>query len=812
MTGILMLESLTRGNTLKQGDKTPLTYRLLDADGDNLNIAGKQATVRLVYPNYLTIGYEKSGLLVSQDDTVTFTIDNIIPSRKYNVEIIVDNKFVFPSRSAESKFTIDRSTLGTEANIIEIVGVDAVVRKVLGQVQGAIDDVVSDISQEEANRVQAEQQRQAGYEEVKQIIEDGAIDAVPSDGSIGVEKLSFARKGTNLYNPDEAEIDMYLHNGDGKTYPADNFIVSGYIDISESDSFFIKSARRVVYYDKSKVMIGSYPTTVGKNSQTYTEHPQGTFYIRFDFGRNDFLNIDSIQQVNLGSQELPYEPYREPIISKEYVERHEFEIDDIPDKSITKEKVNFISLGKNLFDASTGKNGFISWATGEYGEASSLRYFAPIPVIAGEKYVFNTNARMIAFFNGTNFVSGINMPPANTPIIAPPNSNNIIITLSTADIDGYQFEKGEKPTSYEPYGYRLNGITLINEEDKTEVFINLPEKVFSLVGEELNIYFDNILSDKDSNYTFDVTCSIGKQYTNYYRVTPTTAGDYSFIIKVLKDGDIISQANTTIVVADTIKGAGLTKSLLVIGDSTTAGNTVVNKVAENFESDSMNITLVGTKGSGVNKHEGISGWTARQYTTLAQDQTLPDVKNPFFNSETNKFDFSYYSTTTGVNPDYVVLNLGINDLFSYTEDGGAESRIVEFISQYHEMIDSMKLHHSSIKIGVALTIPPAYSQDAFAESYSNGQTRDRAKRNNVLLVRRLIEEFDNTDVDIVPINTNLDTRYNFPMDYVTPKVPVNARNIEVLVDKYAANAGVHPAESGYWQIADVYWYWIKSIV
>lgn len=129
MTGILMLESLTRGNTLKQGDKTPLTYRLLDADGDNLNVAGKTAVVRLVHPNYLAIGYEKRGLIVSQDDTVTFTIDNVIPARKYNVEIIVDNKFVFPSRSVESKFTVDRSTLGTAASIIEIIGIDAVVSK-----------------------------------------------------------------------------------------------------------------------------------------------------------------------------------------------------------------------------------------------------------------------------------------------------------------------------------------------------------------------------------------------------------------------------------------------------------------------------------------------------------------------------------------------------------------------------------------------------------------------------------------------------------------------------------------------------------
>ena len=129
MSGILRLESLTKGNTLKQGDKTPLKYRLFDADGEKLNIAGKPAQVRLVYPDFLTIGYEKAGLTVAQDDTVTFTIDNVIPAKLYHVEIIVDDKFIFPSRADESKFTVDKSSLGTESSIIEIVGVDAVVRK-----------------------------------------------------------------------------------------------------------------------------------------------------------------------------------------------------------------------------------------------------------------------------------------------------------------------------------------------------------------------------------------------------------------------------------------------------------------------------------------------------------------------------------------------------------------------------------------------------------------------------------------------------------------------------------------------------------
>ena len=170
MSGILRLESLTKGNTLKQGDKTPLKYRLFDADGEKLNIAGKTAKVRLVYPDFLTIGYEKDGLTVAQDDTVTFTIDGVIPSRIYHVEIIVDGQFIFPSRSDESKFTVDKSSLGTEANIIEIIGVDQIVNKVLDKVDSNISQAVDDINATNEAIKQAEQERSEKFDEFSENI------------------------------------------------------------------------------------------------------------------------------------------------------------------------------------------------------------------------------------------------------------------------------------------------------------------------------------------------------------------------------------------------------------------------------------------------------------------------------------------------------------------------------------------------------------------------------------------------------------------------------------------------------------------
>ena len=120
---------MTKGNTLRQGDLTLLKYRLFDADGDKLDISGKPATVRLMKNDFTFIAYEKEGLTISSDDTISFNINKILPGGLYHLEIIVDDKYIFPSRADEGKFNVDKSSLGAEITIIENAGIDAVVRK-----------------------------------------------------------------------------------------------------------------------------------------------------------------------------------------------------------------------------------------------------------------------------------------------------------------------------------------------------------------------------------------------------------------------------------------------------------------------------------------------------------------------------------------------------------------------------------------------------------------------------------------------------------------------------------------------------------
>ena len=148
MSGILKLENLTTGNILRQGDLTLLKYRLFDSDGDKLEISGKPATVRLMKDNFTFIAYEKEGLTVSPDDTISFNVNKILPAGLYHLEVIVDGKFIFPSREDEGGFNIDLSSLGADVTIVEATGVEAVARKATGmmkQDEEFIDDMIKNV-------------------------------------------------------------------------------------------------------------------------------------------------------------------------------------------------------------------------------------------------------------------------------------------------------------------------------------------------------------------------------------------------------------------------------------------------------------------------------------------------------------------------------------------------------------------------------------------------------------------------------------------------------------------------------------------
>lgn len=334
----------------------------------------------------------------------------------------------------------------------------------------------------------------------------------------------------------------------------------------------------------------------------------------------------------------------------------------------------------------------------------------------------------------------------------------------------------------------------------------MPSKLYGMVGEEYNIYFQNILNDDVRDYDFAVTSYVGEQLEDRLRIVPPEHGIYEITIKAYRDGVEKASATSFLMVADREAGRDETRSVLVIGDSTTANGTCMEKLVQNFEGDVMDISLLGTKGSKGIYHEGISGWKLEDYVKGSErDNEI----NLFWNTESNHFDFRFYMDEQGYESvDYVFINLGINDLFGVSEEELKDKKIEEMLGWLTEMTDSIHEFDPSIKIGIAVTTPPGDDQNAFGKAYGTAHNLWQYRRKYFLWCNALIKEFgqqEEAGIYLIPINTNLDTKHNMGIETET----VNARN-EMTVDRISANGNVHPDESGYWQIADVYWFFIKT--
>lgn len=625
--------------------------------------------------------------------------------------------------------------------------------------------------------------------------------------SISFEKTAFIKIGsTNLFNKSTITIDKYVSPDNGNLGTLSGFFVSDFIPVDPSTQYIINVARHYAIYDQNKTYIsGATPASPYTNVAFTT--PANAAYIRFS--SNYSVSAVDSARVNKGNTVLPYDEYylsadeiKPKLKSKQVKNEH------IDDNTIAKEKLSFIVPeavpGKNKFNVATITAGkYVNWLSGSIDTNASYDASDYIAVKASTTYTRKVNSH-IAFYDANKvYISGLQV--SGLTFTTPANAAYIRVSVPTGTGATEQIEEGSVSTTLESFGYRLPGL-LSNPNSETEVKINLPKKIYGLVGQELNIYFDNIVNVKDINYDFDVVSSVGDQYEQFYRFTPDTAGSFPITITVLKNNVELASVSSTIIISAAGAGTGVSKKAIIIGDSTTDNGYPSIKLNENFNTDPMDITLLGTRGSAPNLHEGRSGWKAQHYV---ENASVSGVTNAFWNPATSAFDFSYYMTQQGyVGVDYVVINLGINDAFNYLDDTSLNVEIPNIINRYNTMINSIKAHNANIKIGIALTIPPNYSQDSFSRTQHSGQTRARYKRNNFLFVKKLIETYQDREAEnifIVPIHLNLDTRYGFGVE----TIQVNARDTRTM-EIAVSNGYVHPGVTGYWQIADSYWFWLKS--
>ena len=631
--------------------------------------------------------------------------------------------------------------------------------------------------------------------------------AAPADlmGSIKTalvtEKLS-----VNMCNPSDIAYNrLNLSNGDVDSGTG-SYKHSGFIQVDYNTQYVFSNAEESYKY--MRVCFYSTNSTSGfvsSSDQSYDNiisvpNNSSIAYMRFSL-----LAATTKWQLQPGTTPTEYEEYGSALYSIKYdgladiVDETLSETDKLAPAKVVGDKIAEFGVTneKNLIDEDALIENVLINDSGAEGTSNDNKATDFIKIDPSTEYTFSNaedyySTVRIAFYtsnSGSSYISGSYISPLQMMTFKTPATANYLRMSCYKTTTKWQLEKGIYATDYREYhSTGVNAAVLVEEPIK----VALPCRLYALKNQEMNVYFDNILNGSYEDY--DIICNMGSghQFKRCFRLNSSNAEEKTFEFTVRKGTSSLHKRMPWSVV----NASDLTAtSILVMGDSTTAGGDVIQKLHDNINNESL-ITTLGTCGTAPYNHEGHSGWSTGDFLTKTDAQG-----NPFYNPSTEKFDASYYFSHNNIQyPDYFIINLGINDMFNLTKD-----KVPEVIENIDTIIDSVQSASNTIKICVALTIPPNSSQDAFGNDYAGRAEyalltyKDRWFN----FVRALIDTYDNRESEgifVIPINVNLDTVYG--MGHAAKAVNARSQETEVLPTDGSA---VHPNTSGYWQIADVYW-------
>ena len=321
-----------------------------------------------------------------------------------------------------------------------------------------------------------------------------------------------------------------------------------------------------------------------------------------------------------------------------------------------------------------------------------------------------------------------------------------------------------------------------------EIDLIIPPKIYGVSGKEIVFYLNNVTLNNLDNYIVRKVKGTGDLKSRnriVYNIETSGWSDKTVMEIYNLSGNKIKDFEIPFKIVGTNANNSITKKCLFLGDSFIASSAITNELYELFKDDAMNIKLLGTKGW-THKHEGRAGWSSYDYIAT---QSFNNSTNIFLNN--GKFDFGYYLTQNSIDtPDWVFIQLGINDNWRPMNN-------TTTVENIRTMINSIKSVSKNIKVGVALVCPPYLGKNGVDGKYSQIA---RLKQN-----KKLINAFnkETEGIYIVPINSNLDAIYNFPM----AETVVNSRSSEVIKE---CTDTTHPTNGGYPQIADSYYCFLKS--
>ena len=348
-----------------------------------------------------------------------------------------------------------------------------------------------------------------------------------------------------------------------------------------------------------------------------------------------------------------------------------------------------------------------------FSNSTSFRA-AVLPVEPNTDYYVNANARFWAFTDDNDIVVSY-------------GESSIIGTINSGNATKFYFSNSASTfTNETTYGtsYALiiaKGDHGASTRVKKPEFISgitqnmmdakygcaLPIKVLNFtVGFNETWYYKNMLALEGNKVSIGIDGK-GEYVNGGILITPFSSGSsangYGWSVYDERLAQIAQQSQRGMNrKADNLASC----TVLVIGDSTVEQNEMTQGMLDLFAEREKTLTLLGSRGTAPNLHEGRAGWSAYDYCSISSKGSTPNL---FFNPTTNKFDFSYYMNNQGyTTPDFVVIQLGINDLYNKTFMN-SDSIINQTVGYVLEIIASIKAFNANQKI--LLNLPTAINED-----------------------------------------------------------------------------------------------------
>ena len=251
--------------------------------------------------------------------------------------------------------------------------------------------------------------------------------------------------GKNIINPSNLTDGYYLGQ-DGSLKQLSSYCVTVYISIEGNTQYHISKtgvggAYHVIFDDNLKVL------TAIKDGTVTT--PENAAYIRLSISKSQL----GAAQMELGDVATSYEPFTDNYDNEQKFVKLETQM--AADKTELETQMadkKSVSLGKNLFNKLTVKNGYYIDASGNLKTNSTLSLSHYIKVNPNTSYyIQNTNtggASNVWFDKEFNAIeeaakSGVTTSPSNAAYIR--------LSISTAVIDNAMFFEGGTATPYESY-------------------------------------------------------------------------------------------------------------------------------------------------------------------------------------------------------------------------------------------------------------------------------------------------------------------------------------------------------------------------